>query len=136
MVEKWVQPVRGRYTITDNFADHKARGSVNPGLDYAVNANRIVRAISAGTVKVADGNPDGAGGRMVVIDHGGTVVSESLHLSAVKVTAGQEVKAGDMIGYAGGSGFGKEQHYGTHLHLAIKVGGKNYDPAVFLGKRV
>lgn len=136
MAEKWVLPVRGRYTITDDFKDHVKRGSVNPGLDYAVERGRIIRAISAGTVEVADTDNGGAGGRMVVIDHGGTVTSESLHLSVVSVKRGQVVKAGDPIGLAGGSGFGKEDHYGVHLHIAIKVGGKNYDPAVFLAKRV
>lgn len=115
--------------ITDDFADHKARGSVNPGLDFATPVGTDVYATGAGVVTLADGSPDGAGGRMVIINHGGGNTTESLHLSRVLVAVGDKVKQGQVIGKSGGSGFGKEDGYGAHLHIAVKKKGVNVDPA-------
>lgn len=59
---------------------------------------------------------------MVLIQHG-SYKADYLHLSKVLVKAGQEVKAGDVIGMSGASGRGKERGYGPHLHLSIRKGG-------------
>jgi murein DD-endopeptidase MepM/ murein hydrolase activator NlpD len=50
--------------------------------------------------------------------------ADYLHLSRIDVVAGQEVKQGQVIGLVGGSGLGKENGYGAHLHLSFRVGGK------------
>jgi peptidoglycan hydrolase-like protein with peptidoglycan-binding domain len=50
--------------------------------------------------------------------------ADYLHLSRIDVVAGQEVKQGQVIGLVGGSGLGKENGYGPHLHLSFRVGGK------------
>jgi murein DD-endopeptidase MepM/ murein hydrolase activator NlpD len=46
-----------------------------------------------------------------------------LHLSRIDVAVGQEVKQGQIIGLSGGSGLGKEDGYGAHLHFSIRRGG-------------
>jgi peptidoglycan hydrolase-like protein with peptidoglycan-binding domain len=62
-----------------------------------------------------------------------------LHLSRIDVQPGQAVKQGQVIGLAGGSGLGKENGYGAHLHFSFRVGGKptmgagNIDYEVFRG---
>jgi pyruvate/2-oxoglutarate dehydrogenase complex dihydrolipoamide acyltransferase (E2) component len=50
--------------------------------------------------------------------------ADYLHLSRIDVVAGQQVKQGQIIGAVGGSGLGKENGYGAHLHLSFRVGGK------------
>jgi murein DD-endopeptidase len=108
--------------LSDTFADHKARGSVNPGVDYPVAMGTPVKAIADGKVNKTVNNTTGAGGRMVLIQHG-SYKADYLHLSKVLVKAGQVVKAGDVIGLSGASGKGKERGYGPHLHLSIRKGG-------------
>lgn len=110
--------------LSDTFADHKARGSVNPGVDYPVAIGTEVRAIADGKVNKTVNNTTGAGGRMVLIQHG-SYKADYLHLSKVLVKAGQTVKAGDVIGLSGASGKGKERGYGPHLHLSIRKGGSH-----------
>jgi peptidoglycan hydrolase-like protein with peptidoglycan-binding domain len=65
--------------------------------------------------------------------------ADYLHLSRIDVVAGQQVKQGQVIGLSGGSGLGKENGYGAHLHFSFRVGGKptmgegNIDFEAFLG---
>jgi murein DD-endopeptidase MepM/ murein hydrolase activator NlpD len=51
--------------------------------------------------------------------------ADYLHLSRIDVVAGQQVKQGDVIGLSGASGLGKENGYGPHLHLSVRVGGQS-----------
>lgn len=117
----WYRPT-SMSKLSDTFADHKARGSVNPGVDYPVAMGTPVKAIADGKVNKTVNNTTGAGGRMVLIQHG-SYKADYLHLSKVLVKAGQVVKAGDVIGLSGASGKGKERGYGPHLHLSIRKGG-------------
>lgn len=119
----WYRPTSMK-KLSDTFADHKARGSVNPGVDYPVAMGTEVRAIADGKVNKTVNNTTGAGGRMVLIQHG-SYKADYLHLSKVLVKAGQTVKAGDVIGLSGASGKGKERGYGPHLHLSIRKGGSH-----------
>lgn len=128
----WVFPVNAPYTMLDGFAEHKARGSVNPGLDFPKAVGAPVKACQGGVVTLANSVGAGAGGLMIVINHGAGYTSEYLHLSKLNVKNGTKVVAGDVIGFVGGSGFGKPDHYGAHLHLAIKAKGRNVDPYEFL----
>jgi murein DD-endopeptidase len=106
---------------------------VNPGTDFAVGYGTPIVAAHGGIVAIADSNPDGSGGRMVAIKNGDHE-TQYLHLSKVLVKNGQKLKQGAKIGLAGGSGFGKDRHYGTHLHFAYKVKGKNVDPEKYIAK--
>jgi len=119
----YVNPVSS-VVITDDFGEHVARRSVNPGTDYAVPKGTPVFAIDAGKVLWTDANPDGSGGRMVGIAHDGGAYTESLHLSKIAVTPGQHVAQGAVIGYSGGSAWGSESGVGTHLHLTFRPLGR------------
>lgn len=117
----WYRPTSMK-KLSDTFADHKARNSVNPGVDYPTAMGTPVMAVAGGKVNKTVNNVTGAGGRMVLIQHG-SYKADYLHLSKILVKAGQEVKAGDVIGMSGASGRGKERGYGPHLHLSIRKGG-------------
>ncbi|HEX4744266.1 MAG TPA: M23 family metallopeptidase [Candidatus Limnocylindria bacterium] len=58
-------------------------------------------------------------GRQVWIDHGRGIVTRYAHLESVTVVAGQHVRAGEVIGAVGSSGYPEG---GPHLHFEIRTG--------------
>lgn len=51
------------------------------------------------------------------------------HMSSVSVKIGQTVKAGDVIGVEGSTGYST----GSHLHFEVRYNGKSVDPTPMLG---
>lgn len=119
----WIRPVQAG--ISDNFAAHQARRSVNPGTDYVLGVGTPVVALSDGTVGGTVTTISGAGGRMVFLDFPSGHKADYLHLSRVDVSPGQAVKQGQVIGLSGASGKGSERGYGPHLHLSFRMGGRH-----------
>jgi murein DD-endopeptidase MepM/ murein hydrolase activator NlpD len=120
----WIRPVDGG-SISDSFNGHKnrAKPSVNPGVDYAVATGTPVKAVADGTVINIVTTFAGAGGRMIFLSFPSGHTADYLHLSRIDVQPGQAVKQGQVIGLSGGSGLGKENGYGAHLHFSFRVGG-------------
>lgn len=102
--------------ISDTFADHVARGSVNPGVDYETRVGTPLVSVAAGRVTDADDNPAGAGGKMVHVDHDDGTGADYLHLSGVSVARGQKVIQGQRLGYTGNTG----DSTGPHLHMSFR----------------
>lgn len=121
------------HRVSDDFDAHVARGSVNPGTDFICSYGSPVVAVKSGTVVVSDSNPSGSGGRVITINHGDGTVTDYLHLSVVQVGAGSSVAQGRQIALSGGSGYGSDRYYGPHLHLALKIGGRNVDFEKYVG---
>jgi hypothetical protein len=59
-------------------------------------------------------------GNMIVIRHANKMYTLYAHLSGIEVQAGDEVKAGDLIGEVGQSGVAT----GSHLHFEVRRGGE------------
>ena len=140
-MSKWIRPVEGK--ITDSFDGHRGRTnppSRNPGTDYGVPKGTVVKAIADGTVTGIIPHFRGAGGRMIFMSFPGGYNADYLHLSAIDVVAGQEVKQGQRIGLSGASGLHSENGYGPHLHLSFRKGGSptmaegNLDFEKFVGE--
>jgi murein DD-endopeptidase MepM/ murein hydrolase activator NlpD len=133
----WIRPVEAK--ISDDFAAHTKRKSVNPGVDYVVPVGTPLLAIADGTVARISNTVTGAGGRVVLLDFPSGHKADYLHLSRVDVAKGDSVKKGQVIGLSGGSGLGKELGYGPHLHLSFRHGGTfltgagNIDYEAFIG---
>ncbi len=66
----------------------------------------------------------GGYGNYVMIDHGDGKISIYGHLSGVTVSIGQTVKAGQLIGYVGSTGYST----GAHLHFETRYNNVRYDP--------
>jgi hypothetical protein len=96
------------------------------GADFAIQAGTPVKAVADGRVLLADDLffP----GNAVFIDHGDGLVTESLHLSEIKVSAGQEVTKGDTIGLVGSTG----RSSGPHLYFGVRWHGARIDPKLLL----
>jgi hypothetical protein len=78
-------------------------------------------------------DPAHAAGNHVVIDHGNGEFSLLAHLQphAVKVKAGQKVKAGDVLGLTGNSGNTSEPHLHVHLMNGPSMDGADGLPMPF-----
>jgi len=64
----------------------------------------------------------------VVLDHGFGYQTLYGHMTRVNVEQGQEVKAGDLIGYMGSTG----RSTGPHVHYEIRKDGIDIDPMPYL----
>ena len=97
------------------------------GVDYAAPAGTIVRAPAAGVVRLAHSDLFYSGGTLIM-DHGFGLNSSFLHLSAVLVSVGQEVKQGDPIGKVGSTG----RATGPHLDWRMNWLNVRIDPQLVM----
>ena len=91
-------------------------GRLHAGVDLAAPDGTRISAAGAGVVTAA-GPADGYG-NAVLIDHGNGYLTHYGHMSALTVTVGQHVRAGDQIGNEGSTGHST----GPHLHFEVHQG--------------
>ncbi|MCL2565883.1 MAG: peptidoglycan DD-metalloendopeptidase family protein [Defluviitaleaceae bacterium] len=95
------------------------------GLDIGLAEGTPILSGQDGTVIFA---ADAGGyGLLVVIDNGEGLVSRYAHCSALYVSVGDEVVAGDIIARVGSTG----QSTGAHLHLEVIKNGRHLNPLIF-----
>ena len=85
-----------------------------------------VIAVKDGVIESAGWN--GGYGNLVVVNHGNGVLTYYAHLSGYNCSAGQSVSQGDVIGYAGNTGYS----FGAHLHFGIMINGDWVDPVLYV----
>jgi murein DD-endopeptidase MepM/ murein hydrolase activator NlpD len=116
-----------KHIITQQFGDtafSRANSAVysgkgHNGIDLGTPIGTPVLAAQSGIVKGA-GNTDltcpGASyGNWIMIEHPNGLSTLYGHLSVIKVSAGQQVNVGDIIGYSGNTGYST----GPHLHFTV-----------------
>ena len=124
---QWPLPVAG--TITSQFGHRvdpiTGEVSSHTGTDIACAEGTPILAAADGTVTVANGLDSWGGsyGYYIQIDHGGGLETLYAHCSSICVTTGQQVQAGQVIGYVGHTG----RVTGNHLHLEVRVNGSRTD---------
>jgi murein DD-endopeptidase MepM/ murein hydrolase activator NlpD len=101
--------------------------SPHSGIDYAASTGTPVQAVAAGVVALAENHY--FGGNSVFVDHGGGLVSISLHLDRIDVVEGQEVERGQRLGTVGATG----RVTGAHLHFGVRWHGARVDPSLLFG---
>ena len=123
-----VRPVPG--AITGGFGNrvHPILGTVrvHTGVDMSAAEGTPIKAGAAGVVAWA--GPRGGYGNAVIIDHGNQFATLYGHASAVKVSVGQTVKAGQVVALAGSTGMAT----GPHLHFEVRILGVPVNPASYL----
>lgn len=102
--------------------------SVHKGLDLRGAAGTPIMACADGEVVLVDNLY--FSGNTVYINHGDGVFSAYLHMSEPKVTLGQHISKGDVVGLVGATG----RVTGPHLHLSLIVQGQSVDPLPLLDK--
>lgn len=96
------------------------------GVDLAASEKTKIYAVNNGKV-VATLNLENYG-KTIIVDHGLNIFSMYLHLDDFKVSVGQIVKQGQMIGLSGDTGYVTA----PHLHFSMRVNGARIDPLVFI----
>ena len=124
---QWPLPVAG--TITSQFGHRvdpiTGEVSSHTGTDIACAEGTPILAAADGTITVANSLDSWGGsyGYYIQIDHGGGLETLYAHCSSVCVTTGQQVQAGEVIGYVGHTG----RVTGNHLHLEVRIDGNRAD---------
>jgi murein DD-endopeptidase MepM/ murein hydrolase activator NlpD len=94
------------------------------GVDFASPGGYPIKAPAAATVTLARYfSPFNSNGNIVFLDHGAGITSVYIHLSKLGVKEGEQVTAGQTIGYIGSTG----RSTGPHLHWGLYVHGQNTD---------
>ena len=110
---RW-HPTTGEYTM------HK-------GVDLAAPKGTPIYATRSGYVNVATYHS--TAGNYVTINHRDGFTSVYMHMTHYVVSPGQEVKAGQLIGYVGSTG----RSTGPHLHFGIHYKGEYVNPMDYIG---
>ena len=129
-LSSYVKNPDGSPRITQTFAQHPSPAK---GLDFSCYTGSPVLSVADGVVDKVVDLGDASYGRYVQVNHywGFSLYA---HLSVAKVEKGQAVKAGEVIGLSGNTGYST----GPHLHLEVKsLSERAYphrvDPAPLLG---
>lgn len=117
---------KGRDFGAKRIFNGKPADQPHTGADYATPLGSHIFAVADGKVVVAQDLffP----GNAVFIDHGDNLITMYFHLSEIKVTAGQEVKKGDIIGLVGTTG----RSTGPHLFFGIRWHNARINPQFLL----
>lgn len=119
-------PVPGYRTITSYYGMrvHPITGvyKLHSGIDVGAPTGANFIAAASGTV-VKAAYTSGYG-NMVLIDHGGGLQTLYAHGSAILVSSGQKVNAGDAILKVGSTGYST----GPHAHFEVRVNGNTVNP--------
>ncbi len=110
------------YRIHPIYGDYR----FHYGVDLSAPSGTPIIASRSGTVSTA--TYGSSGGYYVYIDHGDGYKSAYLHMTHYIVSVGQQVTAGQVIGYCGSTGAST----GPHLHFAIYKNGTAVNPALFI----
>jgi murein DD-endopeptidase MepM/ murein hydrolase activator NlpD len=125
-------PVEG--PITSSFGERQdpinGEGAFHKGIDISAELGQAVRAPADGTVLMA--GPAGGYGREVLIDHGRGIETVYGHLSGFAVTAGQDVRRGEIIGYVGNAG----RSTGPHLHYEVRLHNTPVNPHKYMRQTI
>ncbi|WP_329106056.1 M23 family metallopeptidase [Micromonospora sp. NBC_01699] len=121
--DRWRLPL-GEYAFTVAYG--VVAGQSHPGVDLSAAPGREFRAVHAGRVTFSGWR--GGYGNSVVVDHGNGIQTLYGHASTLRVTEGQSVSAGDVLGLVGATG----DTYGPRLHLEVHTAGAAHDPVPLL----
>ena len=136
----FVWPIPGFYYISSGFGARWGRNhnGIDVG-DAGISGGAIV-ASKAGTVtfvnnscthnygKSSSCGCGGGYGNYVMIQHDGTYTTVYGHMTNAIVSVGDYVQQGQVIGYAGSTGWST----GAHLHFEVRVNGYPKDPLGFV----
>lgn len=126
----WLVPISyTRFSSPFGMRLHPVYGDyrLHNGVDLSAPEGTPIYASRAGQVIVA--TYGASGGNYVMIDHmDGTYTTMYLHMTRYVVHVGQNVAAGELIGYCGSTGVST----GPHLHFSVFKNGVAVNPADYI----
>lgn len=126
----WMVPCKySRVSSPFGYRWHPTTGewSMHKGVDLAAPKGTPIYASRSGYVNVATYHS--TAGNYVTINHRDGYTSVYMHMTHYVVSVGQEVKAGQLIGYVGSTG----RSTGPHLHFGIHYYGTYVNPMDYIG---
>ena len=128
---RMIWPVNG--AVSSGFGK-RGRRSIHTGIDIPMPKGTSIRAARDGVVKlVASAKSRGfrGYGNVVIVDHGGGIVTLYAHCLDIKVRKGQRVRQGETLATVGCTGRATT----NHVHFEVRINGKPVNPIPFLGPR-
>lgn len=126
------QSYRNSSAYGNRFHPVRKVWALHDGQDMAIGSGAPIYSGCSGKVTMV--NPRyGTGGNATKIDcsGGGGISMRYLHQSKFGVAMGQQVKAGQVIGYVGNTGVGT----GAHLHFTVLVNGQPTEPVKWMASQ-
>ncbi len=129
---RFAWPLIGDFVVTQEFG-HTSFETFHSGIDLAYTSpicGGPVYAAADGVV-LADGRPNAQYGDTaigVILGHSQVLQTWYWHLSREVVSVGQTVRAGDIIGYEGATGWAT----GCHLHFQVMFDDQPVNPRQYL----
>lgn len=113
----FIRPLRGR--VTHDFGAIRILNGkpMSRHLGEDIDAPEGTPVLAANNGKVVLAGPFYYDGNMVILDHGGGLFTEYLHLRDIQVHPGEILRGGDLVGHLGHTGrvTGPVFHYGAVL---------------------
>lgn len=127
---KWPCPSSTRITSDygSRLSPTAGASSNHKGIDIAAPYGSAIVAAADGTVSFA--GYSSATGNYIMLSHGGGVYTIYCHCSALLVSTGQNVSAGQTIGQVGSTGIST----GNHLHFGVTCNGSYVSPWNYLSR--
>ncbi len=124
----WPVPSSTRVTSEFGYRMHPILkvNKLHTGIDIGAPTGTPIVAVNGGKVIQAAWN--NSYGYMVMVDHGGGIVTLYAHCSQLKVKTGDIVTRGQTIALVGSTGMST----GPHLHLEVRVNGEYKNPRPYL----
>ena len=125
---KMMWPVSGEITSYYGWRTHPIFGTTryHSGYDIACDTGTPIVAADSGTIIYSGWM--GGYGYAIMIDHGNGLVSIYGHNSELAVSEGQHVAQGQLVAYAGSTGWST----GPHCHFEVRLHGEVTDPMNYL----
>lgn len=132
IVSGFIKPIGGRITSPFGWRRHPIFNSrsFHSGVDIGGPYNGNVRASNAGRVIYAGWY--GGYGKVVILDHGHVNGSPTTtlyaHLSSARVSPGEYVSKGQVVGHEGTTGYST----GPHVHFEVRTNGRPNNPLNYI----
>ena len=97
------------------FAQRAYKTKFHNGIDFKATIGDPIIAADSGSIMAVGDNGRVQYGKYVVVKHDNNLATLYAHLSRVVISKGDYVKVGQIIGYAGNTGYVT----GPHLHFAV-----------------
>jgi murein DD-endopeptidase MepM/ murein hydrolase activator NlpD len=123
-----LRPVPGAVSSPYGYRTHPIYGDrrLHTGWDMNGGCGTPIKAAAAGRVFLSGWH--GGYGNTIMIDHGGGMSTLYAHQSSLGVSYGQQVTAGQVVGWVGTTGVST----GCHLHFEVRTNGTPVDPAPYM----
>ncbi len=118
----YIWPVQSSTNISSYYGARN--GSTHYGIDIAAKSGAQIIAVASGTVVTKAYDASGYGYYIVVKNSDGICTYYAHMKAASKLSVGDTVKAGDIIGMVGATG----NATGNHLHLEFRSGSTKINP--------